>query len=425
MINCIHSSSTGDENCSFYWIAKNPKEENIMKTTLKIHKICTLFLSIVFLVGAISLPASAATKLSVSEQKQIEAVWDRHEYVLAENFWANDSNSGIAAVKAAQKLLTAAGYPVNVDGIFGPMTRKATEQYQKDQKLTVDGKIGEKTFTRLMQVVKSNDSSVKDIRINTQNTISIVSGKSSTVTLKFSGVGIDRASVDISGNGLKGTVKNMQWKPYPQECTATIILTTTKSFQSGHLQLNLFNNSVGNIGSKRISVIATNTSSYGNKMEKVIQEINQNIGKSGAAIGYHQDYCSFILSDTMKRNGIPVASSPTPCDLVVSALNSQLGTYYSFRENNVKSLKENGLRSTKAVATSSRSNFTPKRGDILCFLWKDDVGIYNWSHAGIVLDYDSKSKQIKTLEGNTSGGIVAQKTRSFDSQVVGILRINQ
>ena len=50
-----------------------------MKTTLKIHKICTLFLSIVFLVGAISLPASAATKLSVSEQKQIEAVWDRQE----------------------------------------------------------------------------------------------------------------------------------------------------------------------------------------------------------------------------------------------------------------------------------------------------------------------------------------------------------
>lgn len=52
-------------------------------------------------------------------------------------------------VRSLQQLLTAKGCPCGDDGIFGPKTRKAVEQYQQAQGLGVDGIVGEKTMSRL------------------------------------------------------------------------------------------------------------------------------------------------------------------------------------------------------------------------------------------------------------------------------------
>ena len=53
------------------------------------------------------------------------------------------------SVKTLQQLLTAAGYTLAVDGIFGPRTEAAVKKFQKDNGLVVDGIVGPKTWSSL------------------------------------------------------------------------------------------------------------------------------------------------------------------------------------------------------------------------------------------------------------------------------------
>lgn len=51
------------------------------------------------------------------------------------------------AVRSWQQLLVAKGYdPEGVDGSFGPGCEAATREYQRDRKLTVDGKVGPQVY---------------------------------------------------------------------------------------------------------------------------------------------------------------------------------------------------------------------------------------------------------------------------------------
>lgn len=55
------------------------------------------------------------------------------------------------AVRELQRCLSAAGYPVTVDGIIGPATRRAIRRFQKDRGLAVDGVAGPRTWDALRQ----------------------------------------------------------------------------------------------------------------------------------------------------------------------------------------------------------------------------------------------------------------------------------
>jgi len=52
-------------------------------------------------------------------------------------------------VVIAQGRLVVAGYPLDVDGIFGAKTEYAVKQFQKDHHLTIDGIIGKNTWNAL------------------------------------------------------------------------------------------------------------------------------------------------------------------------------------------------------------------------------------------------------------------------------------
>ena len=52
-------------------------------------------------------------------------------------------------VTIAQGRLVVAGFPVDVDGIFGPKTKQAVMDFQRANGLTVDGIIGPKTWSKL------------------------------------------------------------------------------------------------------------------------------------------------------------------------------------------------------------------------------------------------------------------------------------
>lgn len=178
---------------------------------------------------------------------------------------------------------------------------------------------------------------------------------------------------------------------------------------AAHAQIK--NESVGN---------ATHSSGY--NVGSILNLASKDLGKTRAQLGYKVDYCTLWLTSVIRSSGVSLKSAANPRDLVVYALNSGLGTYYSFRSTNTTNLKQNGLKRTDLVVNSSRNKVTPQPGDIVVYLWNEDVGRYNWSHCGFVKSFSQNT--IKTIEGNTSGGIVAERNRPYDSTVVGILRLD-
>ncbi len=66
---------------------------------------------------------------------------------LSGNTMARNAHGG--NVKSLQEHLNRSGAKLDVDGKFGPLTQKAVENYQRQNKLAVDGKVGQQTMGAL------------------------------------------------------------------------------------------------------------------------------------------------------------------------------------------------------------------------------------------------------------------------------------
>ncbi|TAE54985.1 MAG: peptidoglycan-binding protein [Nostocales cyanobacterium] len=53
------------------------------------------------------------------------------------------------SVRVMQRLLVSKGYGVEIDGIFGPLTEIAIRAFQNQRNLSVDGVVGQKTWSEL------------------------------------------------------------------------------------------------------------------------------------------------------------------------------------------------------------------------------------------------------------------------------------
>jgi peptidoglycan hydrolase-like protein with peptidoglycan-binding domain len=60
-------------------------------------------------------------------------------------------------VKTLQDLLNAQGFPVDVDGEFGPETEAAVRSFQQSRSLSVDGEVGPATWPALVIQVRRGD----------------------------------------------------------------------------------------------------------------------------------------------------------------------------------------------------------------------------------------------------------------------------
>lgn len=57
-------------------------------------------------------------------------------------------------VRELQTKLQSLGYNVGpIDGIFGPLTERAVRQFQKDNRLKVDGIVGPQTYDMLERLI--------------------------------------------------------------------------------------------------------------------------------------------------------------------------------------------------------------------------------------------------------------------------------
>lgn len=165
----------------------------------------------------------------------------------------------------------------------------------------------------------------------------------------------------------------------------------------------------------------------GYDVEGVIAAAQSQLGMTGPQLGYTGDWCAYYASDLLRNAGVNISRSAFPRDIVISALNNGLGTFYCFRDENLTSLRNNGLSDSglSRVVSTTRGSITPQRGDIVCFLFdKDNNGYYNWSHVGIVTGYDASTNTLFSIDGNTTNSlIVANRDRAYDRQVVGLLRL--
>lgn len=61
----------------------------------------------------------------------------------------NNNTAANKDVRYLQQSLVKKGYPVTTDGFFGPKTEQAVINFQKKNKLVVDGIVGQQTWNKL------------------------------------------------------------------------------------------------------------------------------------------------------------------------------------------------------------------------------------------------------------------------------------
>jgi peptidoglycan hydrolase-like protein with peptidoglycan-binding domain len=61
-------------------------------------------------------------------------------------------------VRPLQRLLSARGHAVDVDGIFGPRTEAAVEAFQRDAGIGIDGIVGPAMWSKLIVTVRRGNS---------------------------------------------------------------------------------------------------------------------------------------------------------------------------------------------------------------------------------------------------------------------------
>lgn len=167
----------------------------------------------------------------------------------------------------------------------------------------------------------------------------------------------------------------------------------------------------------------------------IIKGLEERYGKTGADLGFTGEWCAEIISDLLIENGYKISPQYNPCDLAIQLLNKGYAHFYCFREENYDSLVKYGLKKNaqSRVTILDREDFTPQRGDFVCFLWNEENDIYNWSHIGMVAeDYDGTV--LRTIEGNI--GIaefpddpkirtVDGREREYNETVIGIIRLEK
>lgn len=167
--------------------------------------------------------------------------------------------------------------------------------------------------------------------------------------------------------------------------------------------------------------------------DHVVSTAQSKLGKTGAELGYTYEWCAAFVCWAGRTAGqnFPAGDLGTPKDVAQWFINNEAGVFYGFRADTFASLNLSGQTAKSAAVRTDRASVTPKKGDLVCFLWPEDIEVgYNWSHIGILTE-DYSGGMLYTIEGNTGAEnstpgkrTVQRKERVYGASVVGIIRPN-
>jgi peptidoglycan hydrolase-like protein with peptidoglycan-binding domain len=134
----------------------------------------------------------------------------------AENRDSSQRGSGMSIRHAQQVLKDKGYYKSDVDGKYGPETRAALEKYQKDEKLTVSGRLDSDTAARLGPAKKGSGAATSPIQGAKSATKQGYSEakETSTTAVKTSTTAVKQETKNASGalkeglGAVKGNSKN-------------------------------------------------------------------------------------------------------------------------------------------------------------------------------------------------------------------------
>ncbi len=175
-----------------------------------------------------------------------------------------------------------------------------------------------------------------------------------------------------------------------------------------------------------------------NNASKLVQAAKADIGKTSAQMGFpsNQPWCAYSVGKWLNSIGIDLGSTPLVNDAAERLVSrGYSSTAFVFKDSRGKFTNGNLYNlygSGKVQRIENRYDVTPMPGDIICFRWRNSP-YENYSHIGIVVSYDPATKKIVTIEGNagsyspSASRVIlfdgSQYTRSFDNQVVALVRL--
>ena len=132
-----------------------------------LKKVLAIIMAAMVLFSTMAMGTSAKSKLNYSQSDvtRAEQEWIQHGFVLKEGFSKNNKT----LVKHLQQMLRDLGYSLEVDGIYGPETKKAVRQFQMDQGLVADGIFGTNSRNTLLRVYRTALDSIKNSNSNSSS----------------------------------------------------------------------------------------------------------------------------------------------------------------------------------------------------------------------------------------------------------------
>lgn len=93
-----------------------------------------------------SISFKLADAQDISTEKQLLARYPAHNRHIMPTLRFGSAGT---SVRIMQRLLVSNGYGIEIDGVFGPLTEAAIKAFQNQRSLSVDGVVGQKTWSEL------------------------------------------------------------------------------------------------------------------------------------------------------------------------------------------------------------------------------------------------------------------------------------
>lgn len=118
------------------------------------------------------------------------------------------------AVEHLQQLLTAAGYPVQITGRFGPTTEGLVKDFQADQGLQVNGKLGPMTLSYLENPLRETTFGRQLAQAGREEALSL--GGYTSLGKCYTGAGLALEDVGVMVTGLSAYMAAEQLAEHPR-----------------------------------------------------------------------------------------------------------------------------------------------------------------------------------------------------------------